>query len=105
MDSLREHYADTCAAWLRSLEQRWDEAERLVGRRRARAYRLYLASSSAQFRVGRISVFQVLLAKPDEEGRSHGVPRWRGEWYDEALLPNPYPASRVREPVSPRPSP
>ena len=51
VESLREHYADTCAAWLERLERRWDEAERLVGRRRARAYRLYLASSSAQFRV------------------------------------------------------
>jgi len=98
VESLREHYADTCAAWLERLERRWDEAERLVGRRRARAYRLYLASSSAQFRVGRISIFQVLLAKPDERGRVQGVPRWRGEWYERALLPNPNPASRAREP-------
>jgi cyclopropane-fatty-acyl-phospholipid synthase len=86
VESLREHYADTCAAWLERLESRWSEAERLVGRRRARAYRLYLASSSAQFRLRRISVFQVLLAKLDEQGRAHGVPRWRGEWYDRPLV-------------------
>jgi len=81
VESLREHYADTCAAWVERLERRWDEAERLVGPRRARAYRLYLASSSAGFRAGRTSVFQALLAKPDEKGRVHAVPRYRGEWY------------------------
>jgi cyclopropane-fatty-acyl-phospholipid synthase len=85
VESLREHYGDTCAAWLQRLERRWEEAERLVGRRRARAYRLYLASSSAQFRVGRISLFQVLLAKPDEKGRARGVPRWRAEWYSPSV--------------------
>jgi len=83
VESLREHYAETCAAWVDRLERRFDEAERLVGRRRARAYRLYLASSSAQFQAGRISVFQALLAKPDEKGRVHAVPRSRGEWYGE----------------------
>ena len=109
VESLREHYADTCAAWLKRLEGRWGEAERLVGRRRARAYRLYLASSSAQFRVGRISLFQVLLAKPDEEGRVQGVPRWRGDWYERDLLaearPSPSTVSGPREtnPVSPGP--
>jgi cyclopropane-fatty-acyl-phospholipid synthase len=97
VESLREHYAETCAAWLERLERRWDEAERLVGRRRARAYRLYLASSSAQFRLGRISVFQVLLARPDEKGRVHGVPRWRGEWY--GTWPSPSPFSGTREPT------
>ncbi|HET6437576.1 MAG TPA: cyclopropane-fatty-acyl-phospholipid synthase family protein [Anaeromyxobacter sp.] len=97
VESLREHYADTCAAWVSRLEENWAEAERLVGRRRARAYRLYLASSAAQFRVGRISVFQALLAKPAEKGRVRGVPRWRGEWYQPA---------RAAEPVSgPRPTP
>jgi cyclopropane-fatty-acyl-phospholipid synthase len=96
VDSLREHYADTCAAWLSRLEERWDEAVQLVGTRRARAYRLYLASSSAQFRLGGISIFQVLLARPAEAGQVRGVPRWRGEWYERAQVPA---AARVPEPA------
>jgi cyclopropane-fatty-acyl-phospholipid synthase len=95
VESLREHYADTCAAWLARLEARWGDAERLVGRRRARAYRLYLATSSAQFRVGRISVFQTLLAKRDARGRAPAVPRWRGDWYRDPLLPAGAPKEDV----------
>jgi cyclopropane-fatty-acyl-phospholipid synthase len=84
VESLREHYDETLAIWLERLEARFDEAEKLVGRRRARAYRLYLASSAAAFRLGRISVFQLLLAKPSAEGRAVSVPRCRADWYRRA---------------------
>jgi cyclopropane-fatty-acyl-phospholipid synthase len=82
VESLREHYDETLAAWLSRLEARFDEAEKLVGRRRARAYRLYLASSAAAFRLGRISVFQLLLSKRSTSGSAEGVPRSRAEWYE-----------------------
>ncbi len=81
LESLREHYAETLAAWLAKLEARFDEAVSLVGRRRARAYRLYLASSSAAFRLGRIGVFQLLLAKRTADGCAQAIPRCRGDWY------------------------
>jgi cyclopropane-fatty-acyl-phospholipid synthase len=81
LESLREHYAETLAAWLGRLESRFGEAERLVGRRRARAYRLYLATSAVAFRLGRISVFQLLLVKRAADGRAVGVPRDRSVWY------------------------
>jgi cyclopropane-fatty-acyl-phospholipid synthase len=81
LESLREHYAETLAAWLGRLEARFGEAEEMVGRERARAYRLYLASSAAAFRLGRISVFQLLLARRNQVGRAEGVPRSRAEWY------------------------
>ena len=81
VESLREHYDLTLAAWLTRLEARFEEAEKLVGRRRARAYRLYLASSAAAFRIGRISVFQLLLTKPSADGRAMGTPRCRVDWY------------------------
>jgi cyclopropane-fatty-acyl-phospholipid synthase len=100
VESLREHYADTCAAWLARLDARWGEAEELVGRRRARAYRLYLATSAAQFRVGRISVFQTLLAKRDARGRVKGVPRWRGDWYREPVLPLGRPEGEADAPAA-----
>jgi cyclopropane-fatty-acyl-phospholipid synthase len=90
VESLREHYDQTLIAWLGRLEARWDEAVRLVGPRRARAYRLYLASSAASFRLGRISVFQTLLARRTTAGRAEGAPRWRTTWYEAA-------PGRVRE--------
>ena len=80
LESLREHYADTLAHWLHRLERGFDEAVRLVGEERARAWRLYLASSSVAFRLGEVSVFQLLLARPGLEGRA-SVPRTRERWY------------------------
>jgi cyclopropane-fatty-acyl-phospholipid synthase len=82
LESLREHYAETLAHWLNRLEGRWGEAVSLAGERRARVYRLYLASSAAAFRTGRISVFQLLLAKKTPAGRAEGIPRCRADWYD-----------------------
>jgi cyclopropane-fatty-acyl-phospholipid synthase len=81
VESLREHYAETLAAWLERLEARFEEAVALVGRRRARAYRLYLASSAAAFRLARISVFQLLLARRSATGRLEDLPRCRVAWY------------------------
>jgi len=84
LESLREHYASTLHSWLARLEARFEEAAALVGQRRARAYRLYLASSAAAFRLGRITVFQLLLAKRPPSGRLGGLPRNRGAWYPAA---------------------
>jgi cyclopropane-fatty-acyl-phospholipid synthase len=81
LESLREHYEETLAVWLGRLESRLGEAEALVGPRRTRAYRLYLASSAAAFRVGRISVYQLLLARRSGSGRLPALPRSRGAWY------------------------
>ncbi|ACG72876.1 Cyclopropane-fatty-acyl-phospholipid synthase [Anaeromyxobacter sp. K] len=89
LECLREHYAETLAAWLGRLEERYGEAVGLVGERRARLYRLYLAASAAGFRLGRISVFQLLLARPDAEGRAAGTPRSRSGWYAERAAGRP----------------
>jgi cyclopropane-fatty-acyl-phospholipid synthase len=51
-----------------------------VGRERARAWRLYLAAAAVAFRVGRITVHQVLLSRRDAAGRAEGVPRTRAGW-------------------------
>jgi cyclopropane-fatty-acyl-phospholipid synthase len=80
LESLREHYADTLTHWLHRLEQAFGEAVREVGQEKARAWRLYLASSSVAFRMGEFSIFQLLLARPDEGGRAR-VPRTRDRWY------------------------
>ena len=82
VESLREHYARTLCCWLGNLEERAAEAERLVGRETFRKWRLYLGASAAAFRVGKISVYQVLLAKRTEGGEAVGIPRCRGAWYE-----------------------
>ncbi|HZX42129.1 MAG TPA: cyclopropane-fatty-acyl-phospholipid synthase family protein [Myxococcaceae bacterium] len=65
VETLRPHYVRTLLEWLGRLERRFPEAVQLAGKRRARAWRLYLASSVVTFRTGRITVAQVLLRKRD----------------------------------------
>jgi cyclopropane-fatty-acyl-phospholipid synthase len=107
LESLREHYAETLAHWLVRLEHRFEEAVSMVGRRRARAWRLYLASSSVGFRIGRIGVYQLLLAKRPPDGRVSAVPRYRARWYEGLLQgevapnleqPGAYAATEADEP-------
>ncbi|HEX6230842.1 MAG TPA: cyclopropane-fatty-acyl-phospholipid synthase family protein [Actinomycetota bacterium] len=72
VESLREHYALTLRAWVRNLEERWDEAVAEVGPGRARVWRLYMAASALNFEAGRTQVHQVLAVRLDG-GRS-GLP-------------------------------
>jgi len=85
VESLREHYAETLRRWSVRLEARFGEAVALVGMRRARAYRLYLASSAVAFRLARISVFQLLLRRRGEARRGVGCPGSRADWYRDGL--------------------
>lgn len=71
VESLREHYARTLRAWVRNLESYWDEAQRLVGRGRARVWRLYMAASAVNFEAGRTNIHQVLGVRADASGHSH----------------------------------
>lgn len=66
--SLREHYARTLRVWSANLEERWDEAQRLVGPGRARIWRLYLAGCAIGFDQGRTSIHQVLAVRPHPDG-------------------------------------
>lgn len=79
VESLREHYALTLQRWVSNLEDRWDEAVALVGERRARVWRLYMAGSAVGFEDGGISIHQVLGVVPDNHGTS-GVPLTREGW-------------------------
>jgi cyclopropane-fatty-acyl-phospholipid synthase len=78
VQSLREHYARTLRAWSAHLEERWDEAQRLVGPGRARVWRLYLAGSAIGFDQNRHSVHQVLAVRPHPDGRSEVAPTRAG---------------------------
>jgi cyclopropane-fatty-acyl-phospholipid synthase len=94
LECLREHYAETLAAWLSRLEARFDEAVAIAGERRARLFRLYLAASEVGFRIGRTSVFQLVAAKRTASGRAEGLPRCRADWY---AAPAPRGAAAARE--------
>lgn len=76
VESLREHYALTLRAWVRNLEENWDQAVALAGVRRARVWRLYMTGSAVSFEDGDISVHQVLGVRTDASGNS-GMPRTR----------------------------
>ncbi len=79
VESLREHYARTLDGWVANLERRWDEAVELVGERRARVWRLYMAGSARSFARNRIAVHQVLGVATPSNGHS-GMPATRAAW-------------------------
>jgi cyclopropane-fatty-acyl-phospholipid synthase len=64
VEALRRHYALTLRAWVKNLEEQWDEAVRLTSEGRARIWRLYMAASALGFESGLTGVNQVLLQKP-----------------------------------------
>ena len=80
VESLREHYALTLRAWVERLDGGWDEAIRLVGRPRARVWRLYMSGSRVGFELGSVSVHQILAVRQDARGGS-GLPLSRADWY------------------------
>lgn len=62
--ALREHYEWTFLAWVRTLEQSWNEAVDLVGEVRARVWRLYLVGGALAFAENRVGVDQILAVRP-----------------------------------------
>jgi len=79
VESLREHYARTCRAWVQRLDDHWDEAVALSTPGRARVWRLYLAASALAFEQLRTGLNQVLAVRPDEQLRS-GMSPTRTQW-------------------------
>ena len=79
VESLREHYALTLRQWVANLEEHWDAAVALVGPRRARVWRLYMAASAVGFEDGGLAVHQVLGVVTGAGGTS-GMPPTRGGW-------------------------
>ncbi|MEW5961629.1 MAG: cyclopropane-fatty-acyl-phospholipid synthase family protein [Chloroflexota bacterium] len=80
VESLREHYALTLRHWVRRLEAKQQEVLQIVDEPTYRIWRLFMSASAHSFSVGRLNVYQVLLAKPDY---SHsGLPLTRDDWYN-----------------------
>jgi cyclopropane-fatty-acyl-phospholipid synthase len=80
VESLREHYAMTLRHWVKSLEEKSEEATALVGKHTFRVWRLYMAASANAFATAAINILQTVLAKPDERGRSN-IPMTRADLY------------------------
>lgn len=78
VESLRPHYALTLAHWSQRLESRRVEAAELVGERRLRIWRVYLAGCSHAFQQGWINLYQILGSKQTEPGPT-GLPLTR-DW-------------------------
>jgi cyclopropane-fatty-acyl-phospholipid synthase len=68
VESLRPHYALTLRRWVTNLESNWEQAVAMVGERRARVWRLYMALSARGFERGNIAVHQVLAVRPHADG-------------------------------------
>lgn len=73
VESLREHYVRTIAAWVRTLERRGGEARRLLGPEQYRVWRLYLAGGMLAFAQNRMAVHQIVGLRPSPAEQS-GVP-------------------------------
>lgn len=67
-EALRPHYARTLWHWVRRLEANAERARELVGERRYRIWRIYMAGSAHAFERGWISIFQILGVKALADG-------------------------------------
>lgn len=81
VENLREHYMRTLRAWVKNLESAKDRAVTEAGLQAYRTWRLYMAGSAQGFRVGRMGLFQSLLAKPYADG-SIDLPATRRDLYE-----------------------
>jgi cyclopropane-fatty-acyl-phospholipid synthase len=68
VECLRPHYAKTLWHWVERLEARRDEARALVGEKKYRIWRAYMAGYALAFQRGWVSVYQVLAGRPLPEG-------------------------------------
>ncbi|MFQ6004948.1 MAG: class I SAM-dependent methyltransferase [Woeseia sp.] len=62
VENLRLHYARTCRDWLQNFEKVSDQVADMYNEEFMRAWRLYLAGSSAAFQSGTLQLYQVLFA-------------------------------------------
>jgi cyclopropane-fatty-acyl-phospholipid synthase len=77
VENLRLHYAETTRQWLERFERSADRVATMFDERFVRAWRLYLASSTASFSTGSLQLFQVLFAR----GRHNDIPWTRAHLY------------------------
>jgi cyclopropane-fatty-acyl-phospholipid synthase len=67
-ENLRLHYARTLWHWVNRLEANESEARRLIGERKYRIWRIYMAGSAYAFERGWMGLFQILAGRPVANG-------------------------------------
>ena len=87
VENLREHYLRTLRAWVSNIERNRDAAIAATSEQTYRAWRLYMAGSAQGFRVGRLGLFQSLLAKPRASGALPDLPATRRDLYAQEHRP------------------
>lgn len=80
VESLREHYVLTLRHWVKGLEAHHSQALEVVDEPIYRTWRLYMSGSAYGFSAGNLNLYQTLLVKPQDGGRS-GLPLRREDWY------------------------
>ncbi len=80
VECLREHYTLTCNHWLERLEANRDRVVEVTSSETYNLYRLYMGSMAYYFSTGVNSLHQVVLTRPDSQGRS-GLALTREAWY------------------------
>jgi cyclopropane-fatty-acyl-phospholipid synthase len=80
LECIREHYTLTSRMWTRNLEAHAAEASAATSEEVYRIWRLLLSGLAYTCEIGRNTVYQALLVKPDEDGHCH-LPLTRAGWY------------------------
>lgn len=80
VESLREHYVLTLRHWVKGLEAHHLQSLEVVDEPIYRTWRLYMSGSAYGFSAGNLNLYQTLLVKPQDGGRS-GLPLRREDWY------------------------
>jgi len=80
VESLREHYAQTLRHWVQRLQNKRQKALQLVDEKTYRIWELFMSASAHGFEIGRLNLYQTLLAKPTPGG-SVGHPPTRADLY------------------------
>jgi cyclopropane-fatty-acyl-phospholipid synthase len=70
-ENLRPHYARTLWNWVERLEARKGEAIRMIGEKRYRIWRIYMAGSAFAFERNWMALYQLLGGRPLADGRQH----------------------------------
>lgn len=72
VEGWRKHYAQTTKRWCRSLWERREEAESLVGTEKTRLWLAYLTGVSVAFQDGSLRAYQILATQRTSKKAIHG---------------------------------
>ncbi|SNR70810.1 cyclopropane-fatty-acyl-phospholipid synthase [Methylobacillus rhizosphaerae] len=67
-ENLRPHYGKTLWQWVQRLEARQEQALEMIGERKYRIWRIYMAGSAFAFDHNWLALFQIVAGKPDSQG-------------------------------------